>query len=158
MLDECDFKQIIRNSNLFAIDLVIRLENKVLLGKRKNRPAKGFYFVPGGRVHKNEHLQAAFERILLNETGIDQKHIKETKCIGLYEHIYEDNFFGDASFNTHYIVYAVEVLLVEYVEPSPDSQNEELIFFEIEELLSSTEVHQFTKNYFKLKSLNRLNL
>ena len=42
---------------------------KILLGKRKNPPAKNFFFVPGGRIFKSELKKHAFKRILKNELG-----------------------------------------------------------------------------------------
>ena len=63
MLDSNTFKTVVHSASLVSIDLIILNEDgEVLLGKRKNKPAKGFYFTIGGRVFKNESLIiAAYE-------------------------------------------------------------------------------------------------
>jgi colanic acid biosynthesis protein WcaH len=44
-----DFKKIVESTPLISIDLVVRNDQgSVLLGKRTNRPAQNFWFVPGG--------------------------------------------------------------------------------------------------------------
>lgn len=99
------FKEIVQNAPLIAIDLFIIKDRKLLIGKRKNAPGKNLFFVPGGRIMKNETINQAFNRILNNET----KFILKSKFIssffiGFDEHFYEDNFLDNNEFNTHYIV------------------------------------------------------
>ena len=54
-LDEGTFKSVIENAPLVSIDLVVKNSlGQYLFGYRTNRPAKGFWFVPGGRIHKGE--------------------------------------------------------------------------------------------------------
>ena len=56
---------------IFGIDMIIFSRKcGVLMGRRINDPAKDKLFVPGGRVYKNERIINAFNRILLNETGL----------------------------------------------------------------------------------------
>ena len=56
--------KIIDATPLISIDLIILNSNdEILLGKRNNRPAKGYWFVPGGRIRKNETLKQALSRI-----------------------------------------------------------------------------------------------
>ena len=60
MLSLDTFKTVIKSSPLVSIDLIVRNEQgQVLLGKRTNRPAQGFWFVVGGRVLKDESLEHA---------------------------------------------------------------------------------------------------
>src|SRR5215218_457853 len=69
-LNDDTFKTIVRNAPLISIDLIIRDTcGKILVGMRTNEPAKGFYFVPGGVIRKNETLADAFSRIVAAETG-----------------------------------------------------------------------------------------
>ena len=100
-----DFKQIVRHAPLVAIDLVIEnADGKILLGWRKNLPAKDHWFVPGGRIAKDEGFVAAFNRIIRAETGCSLL-FDDAVFIGVYEHLYpSENFSGDPSFGTHYIV------------------------------------------------------
>ena len=68
-----DFAGVVRLTPLVAIDLIVRdSAGRVLLGERKNEPAKGSFFVPGGRITKNETLTAAFRRITRAELGVER--------------------------------------------------------------------------------------
>ena len=70
-LDKTQFQQIVAAMPLISIDLIVRNElGQVLLGRRLNRPAQGFWFVPGGRVRKDERLNDAFWRLTEEELGI----------------------------------------------------------------------------------------
>ncbi|MES3812054.1 GDP-mannose mannosyl hydrolase, partial [Escherichia coli] len=102
-LDDNAFKNIIRNTPLISIDLIIQNEkDEYLVGKRNNRPARGFWFVPGGRILKDESLDNGFARLTQNEIGI--KMIRnESTFLGIFQHFYDDNFFNN-EFSTHYIV------------------------------------------------------
>ena len=72
---------------------------------RTNEPAKGKWFVPGGAVRKYERLADAFARIVKAEIGLEAS-IGDAKFIGIYEHPYDTNVFGEEGFGTHYIVLA----------------------------------------------------
>ncbi|MFM9587755.1 NUDIX domain-containing protein, partial [Streptomyces caniscabiei] len=75
---------------------------QVLLGRRTNRPAKGYWFVPGGRIYKDETFDQAFRRLTKIELG--QEYSMETsQFLGPYQHLYTDNFSG-SDFSTHYVV------------------------------------------------------
>jgi len=58
-----------------CVDVVIRWRGKVLLGKRINEPAKGRWWLPGGRIKKGETLKRAASRKLFEETGIKAKKL-----------------------------------------------------------------------------------
>jgi colanic acid biosynthesis protein WcaH len=106
VLAEDDFRAVVRLAPLVSIDLVIRNgSGNVLLGLRTNEPARGFYFVPGGRILKNERVRDAFARILNSETGCSGS-IDDARLLGVYDHIYDSNRFGDPGFGTHYVVLA----------------------------------------------------
>lgn len=108
------FKSVIQNTPLISIDLIVRNEQgDVLLGKRVNAPAKGYWFVPGGRVRKNETLDDAFVRLVKEELGIESGVTRaDAKFVGVFEHFYDDCVFGD-DVNTHYIVLGYEILKIE---------------------------------------------
>ena len=70
-LDDDTFKTIVDTTPLVSIDLLVRnVDGQILVGKRVNRPAQGFWFVPGGRILKNERLSDAFARLTEAELGI----------------------------------------------------------------------------------------
>ena len=56
-----EFANVIRLTPLVAIDLIVRSpQQRVLVGRRINEPAKGLLFVPGSRISKNETRTRAF--------------------------------------------------------------------------------------------------
>jgi colanic acid biosynthesis protein WcaH len=143
------FKEVVRNTPLISIDFII--ENpigEILLGWRVNPPAKEYWFVPGGRILKNEKFEGAFHRIALTETGLDLK-ISDTIFLGIYEHIYPDeNFSGNQSFGTHYIVLAYMLKLTSPLTTLPKDQHTEYWWASLDELLEDANVHENVKNYF----------
>ena len=109
LLSASDFAEVVRLTPLISIDLILRNSNgDALLGVRNNEPAKGFYFVPGGRILKNERIADAFRRIILNETGVSAD-ISQSKFKGVFEHIYDSNFANRSDFGTHYVVLAYQI-------------------------------------------------
>ena len=147
-LDDRDFSQIIRLAPLVAIDLVIRARNgDILLGRRNNEPAKGYLFTLGGVVRKNESLEAAFRRIVHTETG-HEALMKDAHLLGVYEHLYDTNRYGDPTYGTHYVVAAYELVLP-YSEIRLDDQHCEFRWLSLAELMSSADVHENVKAYFR---------
>ena len=151
-----DYRFIVRKTNLFALDLIIEdKEGKILLGLRTNAPARGFWFVPGGRVYKNEQLKKAMIRIMRDETGLNVDDIETISFHGLYEHIYDDNFFDDPTFNTHYLIAVCRINLARDKLLLSDYQHKRLRFASVDELQSDPLVHPFVKFYFMDKPPNR---
>ncbi len=151
-----DFKNLIKNGILLSLDLIIRREDgKILVGKRINQPAKGFWFVPGGRVLKNEGFQDALHRICESEVGPLKEGYYYRK-IGMYNHIYEDNFFGDPDFNTHYIAIGIELFESDIdLKDSMKNQHDELEYLSENEIMHNKEVHENTKYYFVENAPNK---
>ncbi|MDR8524433.1 GDP-mannose mannosyl hydrolase [Shewanella fidelis] len=140
------FKLVVKSTPLVSIDLIVRnSEGKILLGKRANRPAKGNWFVPGGRVLKDESLEDAFNRLIIAELGL----IKTTSSFkGVYQHFYDDNFCEEI-FTTHYVVLAYEIEFNGELSSLPIEQHTEYKWFNEKELLASDTVHMHTKWYFQ---------
>ena len=148
-MDAQRFLQIVDATPLVSIDLIIRNEtNQVLLGKRVNRPAQNFWFVPGGRIRKNERVREAYARISDAELGVPLP-FNEADFIGVYDHIYEDNFAGKNGINTHYVVLAYACQLKSGGVLKPDAQHEELIWWDMADLIANASVHENTKAYFR---------
>ena len=148
-IDEKHVLEIIEATPLVSIDLVIRNpSNKVLLGKRNNRPAMGYWFVPGGRIFKNETINQALKRISEVELGQDLS-TKAPSLLGADDHIYEDNFLNVKGINTHYVVLAFVIALQQEIEVKSDEQHTELKWWGIDKLLQDQTVHQNTKVYFR---------
>ncbi len=148
-LPEEDFIQIIKNTPLVAIDLIVENEDhNILLGWRKNAPAKGYWFVPGGRIFKNEKFPDAFKRITKNELGKSYP-LSDASFLGVFEHIYPgENVSGREGFGTHYVVIAfrLKVYLPElYLN---EEQHAGFRWSNLDELLQDANTHSNTKNYF----------
>jgi colanic acid biosynthesis protein WcaH len=86
VLEKLTFKTVIVSTPLISIDWVVRdSSGRVLLGQRLNRPAKGFWFVLGGRILKSESLASVFRRLTLDELGVDiDIDIADARYLGLY--------------------------------------------------------------------------
>ncbi|MFF7056293.1 GDP-mannose mannosyl hydrolase [Achromobacter spanius] len=151
LTEEC-FRHVVENAPLISIDLILKnLHDQVLLGLRTNRPAKGSWFVPGGRVRKGESIAMAFSRLAKEELGTDHE-LRHASFLGVYEHFYDDSVFGaDASQDgTHYIVlgYQVSDVSTNFVSgASGNTQHIRLKWWGIREALLSTDVHEYTKAY-----------
>lgn len=146
-LDKTQFQQIVAATPLISIDLIVRNElGQVLLGRRLNRPAQGFWFVPGGRVRKDERLNDAFWRLTKEELGVAASR-DSARLLGPYEHFYADNFSGE-DFSTHYVVLAYEVVWQVLQDALPVSQHDQYRWCSVNELLQDPSVHQHTKDYF----------
>ena len=141
------FQTVITHTPLISIDLVVRNSSgEVLLGLRSNKPAKGFWFVPGGRIYKDEPLDKAFARLTKLELGQSIPR-GEATFLGVYEHFYQDNYFGE-EFTTHYVVLAYE-LAIQTCDCLPHEQHEKYSWFNRECLLADRMVHANTKAYFE---------
>lgn len=145
------FKSVIQHTPLISIDLIVRNEQgEVLLGKRVNAPAKGYWFVPGGRVRKNETLDDAFVRLVHEELGIESGVIRvDAKFLGVFEHFYNDYVFGE-DVGTHYIVLAYEIMqsLNGNVLKTLNKQHNEFKWTDIENISEVNNIHYLTKQYF----------
>lgn len=98
------------------IDVIIKKNNKFLLGKRIIKPYAGFWLVPGGRIRKGEKIVNAITRIVNEEVAVlvDKPHL-----IGVYEGL--SKYRHDISLT----------YLVNYVEGTPliDHQHSDLQWF-----------------------------
>ena len=144
MLDDKIFKIVVDSAPLISIDILIKKGNKILLGKRINKPAQGYFFSIGGRINKNETIDNAMIRVALNELNIELK--STPKFIGVFEHFYDDSIYKGVS--THYVNLAYEYE-VEEIPNLPIEQHSEYKWFAIDELLESNQVHKYTKDYFR---------
>ena len=144
MLDDQIFKTVVDSAPLISIDILIKKSNKILLGKRINKPAQGYFFSFGGRINKNETINNAMARVALNELNIDLKSTPE--FIGVFEHFYDDSMYENVS--THYVNLAYEYE-VEEVQNLPTEQHSEYKWFSVEELLNNDQVHLYVKDYFR---------
>lgn len=146
-LSQEDFATVVRSTPLISIDLIVEnARGEFLLGKRTNRPAQGFWFVPGGRVQKDEPLAAAFERLTQAELGL-RLPLTAGAFYGVWQHFYDDNFSG-SDFSTHYIVLGFRLKVDQADLALPDAQHEAYRWLTPEALLASEKVHDNSRAYF----------
>ena len=153
-LSDSEFHTALAASPLVSIDLYVVSgtpdQPKVLLGERLNRPAKGAWFVPGGRIRKGERQDAAMHRIVVDELGIDPVLVREKEFIGVFDHLYDDCVFGPET-STHYVNLAYRVRADEGVVEAINAavktgdQHSDWAWFGVDEALESAVVHERVK-------------
>ena len=147
-LSESTFQTIIGATPLVSIDLIVKnTQGEVLLGYRTNRPAQGYWFVPGGRVQKNERLDKAFLRLTKAELGVSIPRSAAT-FMGVFEHLYDDSAFDEAV-STHYVVLGYELELDINLDELPKEQHNQYCWVASDALLSRDDVHVHTKWYLE---------
>lgn len=149
MLSRQSQLEIVRHAPLVSIDLVIEDgSGNVLVGKRVNEPAMGCWFVPGGRVMKDERLDDAFLRILKREVGWVSAR-GQAQFLGAYEHFYPANFAREPGITTHYVALAYKIVVPNRPAVVGDDQHEQLEWMSIQTLLAHPDVHENTKVYYR---------
>lgn len=122
-LDRATLLEVVRNAPLVSIDLVVRdPAGRLLVGLRSNEPAKGTWFVPGGRIRKGETQELALSRISQYELGATL-HSGDVQLLGVYDHRYDTNFAQVEGVSTHYVVLAYGVNLPLDMAALPDNQH-----------------------------------
>lgn len=150
LLDANAFAGVVANAPLVAFDLLVRdSSGAVLLGLRNNPPAQGCWFVPGGRIRKNETLDAAFARISRDELGLEVQR-SASRFLGVYEHLYDTNFLGEPGAATHYIVLAHVLELEPAALRLPTSQHARYTWMQPMQLCADPQVHANVQAYFNV--------
>ena len=70
-----------------SVEAIIMKEDSFLFLRRKNNPAKGEWWFPGGRIMKGETFKETLIREVKEETSLD---VKVIKLIGVYNRIFPD--------------------------------------------------------------------
>jgi colanic acid biosynthesis protein WcaH len=151
LLSPMEFSAVVRDAPLVCIDLLIRDRHSpmILLGKRNNEPAKGFFFVPGGRIRKNETLKSAFLRILAAETGF-LSSFEAAHFVGVFEHFYDVSAVEHivTRTTTHCVTLCYECL-VDGVLLRRDAQHSAFTWFSENDIVRSHDVHANVKAYIR---------
>jgi colanic acid biosynthesis protein WcaH len=88
---------------LVSVDWVLlNPSGQMLLGKRRNAPARHWWFTPGGRVRKNEPLGSCLQRVAVSELGLQASDVQGARLMGVWDHFYEDSAFS-GKVSTHYV-------------------------------------------------------
>ncbi|MEA1065414.1 GDP-mannose mannosyl hydrolase [Apirhabdus apintestini] len=146
-LSQQDFSTVVRSTPLISLDFIVEnARGECLLGRRNNRPAQGFWFVPGGRVRKDETLERAFSRLTQEELG-QRICWQDGEFYGVWQHFYEDNF-SEAAFSTHYVVLAFRLRVNGETLALPEHQHSAYRWQSAERLVASLDVHDNSRAYF----------
>ena len=147
MLSKQKYLEIIKETTLTAVDLILINDNKILVGWRNNNPAKNTWFTPGVRTYKNETQMEAVKRVAKSELNLEI-NIDNVKLLGVYDHIYKNNFQNN-DFGTHYVVtaYLCELTKTEKNKIKKDDQHQLIKWIDLNELEDYNNLHQNVKNY-----------
>ncbi|STR45541.1 colanic acid biosynthesis protein WcaH [Iodobacter fluviatilis] len=150
LLPFADFLQVVEHAPLISIDLVVQNPaGEALLGWRNNQPACDHWFVPGGRVQKNETLDAAFLRLTQAELGVALAR-SSAQWLGVYEHFYDSNAGLVEGFGTHYVVLAYTLQLDESDMALPlGEQHSRYRWASRAEIVQDASVHLHSRAYFE---------
>jgi len=115
---------------------------------RRNRPADGYWFVPGGRIRKGETLDRAFDRISRSELGLAITPASASFA-GVWEHFYPDNAGSMPDFGTHYVVLAYRIQLdpIDLVLPMSE-QHDSYRWVRPDLAADDMSVHRYSRDYF----------
>lgn len=142
-----EFLKVVRVAPLVSVDIVVQdAEGRALMGLRSNEPAKGFWFVPGGRILKGERIAEAFERVVAEELGC-KVSFGNARFLGVFQHFWDTNFAGEPGVSTHYVSLAYWLKLPEGAAIHGDPQHAELKWLPVEEALGDDRVHAYTKEF-----------
>lgn len=87
MIPTKDYKMILENMPIVCVDgVIINEDNEYLLVRRINEPMKNVFWIPGGRLLKNETLEEGIRRKMKQELDI---YVKVEKLLGFFEEFFE---------------------------------------------------------------------
>lgn len=90
-LSENFYKRVLDSMPIPCVELIIFYNRKILLVYRKFKPAENKWWIPGGRIYKNERLEDAAKRKAFEELGLTVKIIRK---VGVYNTFFNDGPFG----------------------------------------------------------------
>lgn len=134
------WRSVVEHVPIVSVDLVVRDGDEVVLGKRRNEPAKGEWFVPGGRVRKHEGLEEAVGRVAREELGVE---VTVRRRLGVYEHRYDVAEFDDVG-GKHYVPVGY-VVTPDDGEFTPDGQHDR--FERFAPPFAGVDLHPYVEQY-----------
>ena len=98
-----EFAKAVNAFPLVSVDLVlVNTAGQMLLGLRRNAPARHWWFTPGGRVRKNEPFAACLRRVAMSELKLQEWDVQGALLMGVWDHFYEDSAYSP-EISTHYV-------------------------------------------------------
>jgi hypothetical protein len=87
-----EYKRVLSALLIVCVDcLVLNDKGEFLLVKGKNEPLKGEYWIPGGRIYKNERLVDAVHRKMREEIGVEVEIVRK---LGFFEEFFDKTVEG----------------------------------------------------------------
>lgn len=118
-LSKKDFDRVLKMVPTTVVEVIVKNDNCILLGKRNTSPFRGMWHLTGGFVYYNEKITDAVKRVAKREIGAD---VEIVRLLGVYDYINDDP-------RGHIIGLAHIVKIVGgTVAPNPD--NSELTYFQ----------------------------
>ncbi len=121
------YKKILQAVPISTVDLVVvrgyGKNREFLLGKRRNKPYKEKWFIPGGRILWGESLTEAVQRHLKGELGLHSVHFS------FVSHYSFENPPGEQGVRYFALLHIYRVEIGKGVEPRPDKENSEFAWF-----------------------------
>ena len=103
-----EYKKVLSAIPIVCVDCLVVNENEeYLLVKRANPPLKGEYWVPGGRLYKNERILDAVHRKMREEVGIG---VDVVTILGILEFFDPASEYSECGVHTISIVHLVKPL------------------------------------------------
>jgi colanic acid biosynthesis protein WcaH len=81
------YDQIVKSMPIPSVEAIIVKNGLLLLLRRKNNPAKGQWWFPGGRIRKGESFEEALCREVKEETGLD---VTACKLVNVYSRLFPE--------------------------------------------------------------------
>jgi len=151
-LNEGEFVSAVNALPLVSVDLVVlNAAGQMLLGLRRNAPARAWWFTPGGRVHKSEPFGECLQRVAMTELGLSAKQMSAARLMGVWDHFYEDSAF-DAGVSTHYVnlPHVLRLEDVNDLDALPLDQHSGWRWQEPRYAAVTNDVHPYVRTYAKL--------
>lgn len=136
-----EWETIVRNVPIVSVDLVVECPDGIVLGKRKNEPAKGEWFVPGGRVRKGASLEETVHRVAKDELNTT---VEIREPLGVFEHLYDESDVGESK---HYVAHGYRVWTDKRDFGSKDQHKEIAAFTD-----TPPDLHPYVEQYLKAMS------
>jgi colanic acid biosynthesis protein WcaH len=81
------YDQITEHMPIASVEAVLTRDEGLLFLRRKNPPAKGEWWLPGGRIRKGESLEQALRREVKEETGLE---VTSYKLVNVYSRVFPE--------------------------------------------------------------------
>jgi colanic acid biosynthesis protein WcaH len=123
-----EYDKILSMMPILCVDLMILFNGKCLLLKRKNEPAKGQYWFPGGRICKMETIKEAVLRKAKEEVNLDCQF---QEIIAIEESMFKQN--KNMMTDTHTVNICCKLVTDSISEISLDKQHDSHIWVTIDD-------------------------